>query len=145
MDTHTSRAVRNMRPNERRWHEDILNIKQAIWDLTISDQQVETPRTSTARCIVDDLNRLLMLNPYHSSEIFNGQIQNDLKARGYKDPYKGQLIATQEVVAKPEKEEVTECPECTGTNLNEDKTICWDCNGRDMVDYAEHTEAMKKE
>lgn len=22
---------------------------------------------------------------------------------------------------------VDECPECTGTNLNEEKTLCWDC------------------
>ena len=22
---------------------------------------------------------------------------------------------------------VEECPECTGTNLNEEKTKCWDC------------------
>tara|TARA_R110002020_G_scaffold91061_1_gene221372 strand:+ start:596 stop:1117 length:522 start_codon:yes stop_codon:yes gene_type:complete len=147
----TSRAIRNMRPNERRWHEDILEIKTAIWKLTKSDQLVQTPRTSTARCLIDDLNRLLDLNPYHSSEIFNGAIQTDLKARGYIAPYDAdRWKKTDERLAKEREEvlsldEVTECPECTGTNLNEDKTMCWDCNGRDMVDYAEFTEGLREE
>jgi ribosomal protein L37AE/L43A len=26
---------------------------------------------------------------------------------------------------------VEECPECTGTNLNEEKTLCWDCSAKD--------------
>lgn len=54
--------------------------------------------------------------------------------------YEGMILPTE-----VRDEEVTECPECTGTNLNEDKTLCWDCNGRDMVDYAEYTEGMKEE
>ena len=23
------------------------------------------------------------------------------------------------------------CPECQGTNLNEDRTLCWDCSAND--------------
>jgi RNA polymerase subunit RPABC4/transcription elongation factor Spt4 len=26
------------------------------------------------------------------------------------------------------------CPECTGTNLNEDRTLCWDCSAGDYSD-----------
>ena len=26
-----------------------------------------------------------------------------------------------------------ECPECTGNNLNEENTICWDCSARDYA------------
>jgi hypothetical protein len=26
---------------------------------------------------------------------------------------------------------MNECPECEGTNLNEDKTICYDCQAAD--------------
>jgi len=27
------------------------------------------------------------------------------------------------------EEEVTICPECLRSNLNDDKTLCWDCQG----------------
>lgn len=26
------------------------------------------------------------------------------------------------------------CPECDGSNLNEEKTICWDCQSFDYID-----------
>ena len=26
-----------------------------------------------------------------------------------------------------------ECPECTGTNLNEALTLCWDCSANDYL------------
>jgi len=33
------------------------------------------------------------------------------------------------------------CPECEGVNLNEDRTVCWDCQTADYADDAENTEA----
>jgi len=32
-----------------------------------------------------------------------------------------------DIVTKTEEE----CPECTGTNLNEERTLCWDCSAGD--------------
>ena len=29
---------------------------------------------------------------------------------------------------------MNECPECEGTNLNEDKTVCFDCQAADYLE-----------
>jgi len=33
-----------------------------------------------------------------------------------------------------EEYDVPQCPECEGTNLNEDGTACWNCNASDYLD-----------
>lgn len=43
---------------------------------------------------------------------------------------------TMKLVAKIKKQLIKanrECPECTGTNLNEALTLCWDCSTSDYV------------
>ena len=35
------------------------------------------------------------------------------------------------LVVIPARVEVIRCPECLRTNLNEDKTLCWDCQGKE--------------
>ena len=32
------------------------------------------------------------------------------------------------------------CPECDGVNLNEDRTVCWDCQAEDYTDESENSE-----
>jgi len=43
---------------------------------------------------------------------------------------------TMKLVAKLKKQLMRanrECPECTGTNLDETLTICWDCSASDYI------------
>jgi ribosomal protein L37AE/L43A len=40
-------------------------------------------------------------------------------------------MTRQQAEEEQQEEEVT-CPECEGTNLNKDKTLCFDCQSEDF-------------
>jgi len=41
----------------------------------------------------------------------------------------GTLIGDESRLYQPHKV-ILICPQCQGSNLNEDKTLCWDCEGQ---------------
>ena len=45
------------------------------------------------------------------------------------------LADIQELISESESEMET-CPECEGSNLNENHTVCWDCSA---IDFDERT------
>ena len=81
------RKVRDMNTNERRWHEDITELRDRVWELVESDVKCNTHRTDIANSLLHDLNMLKDMNPYNTNELHSGHEQTILKNTGYRKPY----------------------------------------------------------
>ena len=81
------RKVRDMSPNEGRWHGDVSELIDKVWGLVSEDIRCETVRAEVGRNILSDLNALRNMNPYDTHELHSGHEQTILKNTGYRKPY----------------------------------------------------------